>query len=88
MIDKTESQLAQDLVITLKDQKADICLSAVVKVLESLIIGISDDKTSAINMVKNVSEHLIDQLNKKKDDEFGYLEKSAPGDIHPKIGDT
>lgn len=71
--DDAELLMVKNIVHVLADNDANLAISALTKVLESLIVGSAPNKGIAIKYVILLSKHLKKELNSKKDDVFGYL---------------
>lgn len=81
-----ETVLVKNIVHTFQGVKAEIAISALVRVLETLLVGVAPSKGGAMKFVGTVGKHLRKGVNNKKPEEFGFL-KSGPDDNDPIIYD-
>lgn len=75
--DDLEATVTKNIVHVLANVPADIAMSSIIKVLEATMVGSAKDKALAIRWVVRTSNHLKRQIRAKKDEEFGFLVKSA-----------
>lgn len=79
--DDMELRLTKNVVHVLSGYTAELAIAVLIKTLQSLLIGVSKDKASAVKHVIAISKHLKKELNSTKADDYGYLtvdESNAP----------
>lgn len=73
--DDPETRLLKNVTHVLAGNTAETAIAVLIKVLVSLLVGVSADKGKAVKYVGDISRHLKKELNKKNENEFAYLEK-------------
>ncbi len=75
--DDVELRLTKNVVHVLSGYTAEIAVTVLLKVLQSLLIGLSPDCGTATKHVATISKHLKKELRKQNPEDFGYLTKDA-----------
>lgn len=83
--DDMETIMVKNIVHILANNDANLAISALVKVLESLLVGTAPNKGIAIKYVATLSKHLKKELNSKEEKVFGYLYEDAEKQNDPII---
>lgn len=73
--DPLEIRLTKNLVHILAGYSAELAIAALLKVLQSLLVGVSADRATAVKHVIAISKHLKKELNSTNVDDFNYLAK-------------
>lgn len=69
--ENVEARLTKNIMHCLVNSPAEIAVAALVKVLQSLIIGISHDKGEAMKHIAKVGVHLRKEVNRQPASMFG-----------------
>lgn|SRR5690554_2649247 len=83
--DDAELVMVKNIVHVLAGNDANLAISALVKVLESLLVGTAPTKGIAVKYVATLSKHLKKELVGKTDKDFGYLYEGVDKQNEPII---
>lgn len=76
--DEYEFRLIKNILHVMEGYSVETSMSALVRVLESLLVGTFPDKEMTLAQVSKIATHLKGEIRKKQPYQFGYIHDDQP----------